>query len=124
MKGLCYLMVLLVIVMLFSKSPLVGMVLVGTFLVIWLFLKIRKRNARGSSNKLLLGSRTIQKTQPVNDFITFMMIQQIFDSSIDKNHVETQPNIKTRSIKGDKVSMDRKRLIERQKQEILKLLEG
>ncbi len=104
--------------MLFSKSPIVALIIVGTFLTIWLFSKIRKKNKRGFTRGFLFGNRTNQSSQSINDFMTFMMVQQMFNFS-ENNPVSDQIKISKQSENRTK----RMQLIEQQKQKILKLFE-
>jgi hypothetical protein len=118
MKGLCYIMIFLVIIMLFSKSPIIGLIIVGTFITIWLFTKVKKKDTRSTSKGFFFGNRKNQATQSINDFITFMMVQQMFNISKD--------DLVSDKLRTHKKSENHKKqveFIEQQKQKILKLFE-
>jgi len=104
--------------MLFSKSPIIGLIIVGTFITIWLFTKVRKKDNRSTSKGFLFGNRKNQATQSINDFITFMMVQQMFNFSKDDSVSD-----KLRTHKKSENHKKRVEFIEQQKQKILQLFE-
>jgi len=87
MKGLCYVALILIFIMFYKTNPMYCLVIVGLFVGVFIFFKSRKYRAKGATNTqgILFRRHIPQQNSNVNDFITFLILQQMM-SDFDKNN--------------------------------------
>ena len=102
--------------MFYQQNPIYTIIIVIVFLIAYIMLKVRKK----SPNKSILtyfSGKNNQENDKMDDYITFMMLQQLVNPSSQSNKYEMDSSeIKTKSKYQDD--------IEKTKQEVLNLLQN
>jgi hypothetical protein len=113
MKGYCYIALIIGFFVFYQKNPVYAIVIIGLLIGVYLFFKARKSDRKSGTFGFFSG-KTTQQSRRMDDLITLMMIQQLLNS----------PSQTTNSIVDEDESKERKKQIDKIKQEILELLDG
>ena len=90
MKGFLYIILFGTFILLYYKSPMYCLVLVGIIIVLFLYTRYRRSTNNGSSPRgsFFRKGNIYQNNNQVNDLATLFMIQQMFNDSEDLNGFE------------------------------------
>ncbi|MFW9829351.1 MAG: hypothetical protein ACFFB4_03335 [Promethearchaeota archaeon] len=113
MKILCYLILVVAFMMYYQKNPVYTIIIIAIGIGIYIFFKSRK--GKGGLFKKFIGRDRSETDDRMDDLITLFMLQQMFNNSIqNKNQIQEKETPKNK----------RSEELEKEKQEILELLEG
>ena len=111
MKGYCFLVLIIVVLITFQKEPLLTMIFVGGGIVLYMFYKSR-RSGSGFLGGMLGGKASAQERN-IDDLISLIMIQQLLSEN-------SQPEYKTL----DKKQEEKRAYLEKTSKEIAEILES
>ncbi|MFX0002957.1 MAG: DUF308 domain-containing protein [Promethearchaeota archaeon] len=112
MKGYCYIALIIGFFVFYQQNPVYAIVIIVLFVGVYLFFKSRKAGGKSGIFGFFSGKAT-QQDNRMDDLITLMMIQQLLNSP-------TQ-DIDNRA--DEENTREKKKEIERVKQEVLDLLD-
>lgn len=116
MKGMCYIILIVAFLMFYQREPVFSVVIIGIAVAVYLFFRSRRSGTRrgrsGVFSSLLGGNQ--QQDRNIDDLITLMMVQQLFQES----------NNSTCSIPPNENQLSKyEQEIEKTKNEILELFD-
>jgi hypothetical protein len=111
MKGYCYIALAIGFFMFYQQNPMYAVVVIGIFIVGYIFVKSRRKGS-GSGVSRFLSGKAPQSNSNIDDLITLMMLQQLTNNS----------NSELRRVE-EQTDDEHERYIEKVKQETLALLD-
>lgn len=109
--------------MLFSRSPIVGILIIGSFLLIYILTKTRKKSSNGIGGfSFHFGKRSLSQNTNMTEFLQFLILQQMLDVDKTERNSLKVSQANNAVISTNEEYNERNEYLERQKQEILALL--
>jgi hypothetical protein len=114
MKILIYIILIVAFLMFYQHNPVFAFVIIFIFFALYLFFRSRKKGG-SSARGIFFSGKHPQQDNRVDDLITLVLIQQMFDKSSGSNINQSQGSNSCNHEKEDP--------LEKTKKEILELLE-
>ena len=116
MKGYCYIALIIGFFIFFQQNPLYAVIIIGIILVGYLYFKSKRSGSTGGLFGFMKGNpQQQQQNSNLDDVITLMMIQQLFNSPTTGS--SDLPNLSKEENKKENH-------IEQTKREVLELLDN
>ncbi len=116
MKSMCFVVLIIAFFMYYQTNPVFTIVIVVVALGIYIFYKSKTSGSGSGISRFLSGGAPQQENRNMDDLITLVMLQQLFNSSPEeRTHGHLNQDLK-------KTQEDER--LEKIKNEVLELLEG
>jgi hypothetical protein len=110
MKGFCYIALFIGFFIFFQQNPVYALVIIGIIIGGYLYIKSKRSGSTGGVFGLMKGNPQ-QQNSSLDDIITLMMLQQLFDNTntqISDHHIMQTKNIS----EEDQIEQTRREVLE------------
>ena len=110
MKGYCYIVLIIGFFIFFQKNPVYAVVFMGIIMGGYLYFKSKRSGSSGGAFGFMKGN-TQQQNGNLDDIITLMMLQQLFNNTNSQNSDQHYPESK-KEREEDQIDQTRREVLE------------